>query len=72
MRRVPHLVPFNHVTARPPEAAEAVSGQGGQRPPALTPDCLTSRNKPRSGRVLGIAPQHPPTPPDVPFSVSGG
>ena len=27
---------------------------------------------PRSGRVQGIAPLHPPTPPDVPFSVSGG
>ena len=26
----------------------------------------------RSGRVQGIAPLHPPTPPDVPFSVSGG
>ena len=25
-----------------------------------------------SGRVQGIAPLHPPTPPDVPFSVSGG
>ena len=26
----------------------------------------------RSGRVPGIAPRHPPTPPDVRFSVSGG
>ena len=26
----------------------------------------------RSGRVTGIAPRHPPTPPDVRFSASGG
>ncbi len=26
----------------------------------------------RSGRVPGIAPQHPPTPPDIRFSASGG
>jgi hypothetical protein len=25
-----------------------------------------------SGRVTGISPQHPPTPPDVRFSASGG
>jgi hypothetical protein len=26
----------------------------------------------KSGRVTGIAPRHPPTPPDVRFSASGG
>src|SRR5688572_13584219 len=26
----------------------------------------------RSGRVTGIAPRHPPTPPDMRFSASGG
>jgi hypothetical protein len=26
----------------------------------------------RSGRVTGMSPRHPPTPPDVRFSASGG
>ena len=33
---------------------------------------LDPRRPRRSGRVPGIAPRHPPTPPDVRFSVSGG
>jgi len=48
------------------------NGQCSFSAPTFPVDLSMWGGRPRSGRVTGIAPRHPPTPPDVRFSASGG